>query len=1347
METRAYLSRLMTLLLTLALVLSMIPAGRVSAQGPSTDIVISEFRVRGPNGGNDEFIELYNLSSEPVDISGWLVRGSSATGSTSTRATIPAGTVIEPGCFYLLTNANPTAGPYSGPVPGDLTYTTGIVDDGGIGLVFSDGTSIIDQVGLSDGSAYKEGIPLPSLGTSNLDRGYERKPGGQDGHGTDTDDNYEDFHLITPNNPQNSESPCIIPDEPTDPVGLGGADPAEVFLGEQTLLTVQVTPGTNPDSTGLAVSADLTSIGGTAGQYFFDDGTNGDQFADDLTFSFMATVDLGAVPGWKELLVTITDAEGRSAAATIGLTVLSSEPGSSVVISQVYGGGGNVGAPYTHDFIELFNRSTEPVSLEGWSVQYASATGTGNFGANAGMITELPPVILQPQQYYLIQEAGGVNGVPLPTPDLVDSSPISMAAGSGKVVLASRDYSLGCNGGSTPCSPEALADIVDLVGYGTANFFEGSGTAPTLSNSTAAFRKLGGFQDTDDNAADFEAGPPDPRNTSYVDQAPEVIATYPAHGAEDFPLDADITITFSEPVDVFEPWFSIECSLTGSRAAVTSGGPSFFTLSIDGEFIDQEVCSVTVHASQVEDQDLLDPPDNMEEDYTWSFTAVDVCTLDYTAVFEIQGDGMETPLEGQVVSTMGVVIGDYEGPSPALRGFYIQDLDGDDNHETSDGIFVFNGNTDAVSLGQLVRVTGTANEFQDQTQISSVTSIAVCGTGSIEPVDVTLPFSSLDYLERYEGMLVRLPQTLYVTEHFQLGRFGQVVMSSWDRLYQPTHLVPPGDPALALQADNDLNRIIIDDHLNNQNPDPILFGRFGEPLTAGNTLRGADTATGIVGVMTYTWAGNAASGNAYRVRPVEALGGGVPEFMPTNPRPEQPEPVGGSLKTAAFNVLNYFNTFGSNCTNGVGGTPTDCRGADNLAEFDRQWPKTIAAIVNMDVDVMGLIEIENDGYGADSAIQDLVDKLNAETAPGTYAIIDVDANTGQVNALGVDAIKVGLIYKPASVTPVGTTAALNTGAFGLIETSVGLTQRNRPALAQSFMQNSNGAVFTVVVNHLKSKGSACSDNISPIPPDPDLGDGQGNCNLTRLYAAVEMMDWLAGDPTGVADHDVLILGDLNSYAKEDPITAILEAGYTNLLESLIGPAAYSYVFDGQWGYLDYALASPSLLSQVVGVAEYHINSDEPSVLDYNVNFKSPEQIEYLYSDDQYRSSDHDPVIVGLELNSYDFDGFYPPIMNPPQYTKAKAGSTVPVRFSLGDDYGLDIFTDGYPLSQELLCGGTELGEIVAADAGANGLIYDPEENQYVFLWNTSKDWSGTCRQFVILFNDGVEKLAYFQFTK
>jgi len=268
--------------------------------------------------------------------------------------------------------------------------------------------------------------------------------------------------------------------------------------------------------------------------------------------------------------------------------------------------------------------------------------------------------------------------------------------------------------------------------------------------------------------------------------------------------------------------------------------------------------------------------------------------------------------------------------------------------------------------------------------------------------------------------------------------------------------------------------------------------------------------------------------------------------------------------------------------------------------------------------VLGANEIENDGYGPDSAIAFLVDRLNDASAPGTYAYIDVDAATGQTNALGTDAIKVGMIYKPAVVTPVGQTAALNSIEFVNGGDSAA---RSRPSLAQAFQQNSNGQVFIVDINHLKSKGSACDV--------PDAGDGQSNCNVERVNAANALTSWLASDPTQTGDPDVVMLGDYNAYAKEDPIAAIEQAGFTNMIEHFIGAEAYSYVFDGAWGYLDYAFGSAAVLPQVTGVTEYHINSDEPPELDYNVNFKSPAQVASMYAPDQYRISDHDPVIVGL----------------------------------------------------------------------------------------------------------------------
>lgn len=611
------------------------------------------------------------------------------------------------------------------------------------------------------------------------------------------------------------------------------------------------------------------------------------------------------------------------------------------------------------------------------------------------------------------------------------------------------------------------------------------------------------------------------------------------------------------------------------------------------------------------------------------------CGGSHTPIGQIQGDGASAAITGAVV-TRGVVVGDFELPagSGQLRGFYIQDALGDGDPDTSDGLFVFNAGKDSVAIGDLVQVAGTAGEYQGQTQVSA-TAITRCGTGTVNPTDIHLPLAGADALERYEGMLVRLPQTLYVTEHYQLGRFGQVVLSSGDRLPQPTAVAAPGAAALARQAENDLNRIILDDADNTQNPDPIRFGRDGAPLSAANTLRGGDSASNIVGVLTWGWSGNSASGNAWRVRPENALGGSA-QFNATNPRPAAPE-TGGKLRVASVNLLNYFNTFDGlpdevdNCRYGLGGGATDCRGADDAAEFERQAAKTVAAILGLNADIVGLMEVENDGYGAQSAIADLVARLNATAGPGRYAYIDADAITGKTNVLGTDAIKTGLIYQPARVSPLRG-AVLDRGAFGLYTTvSEGTLGRNRPALAQSF-RAADGGRFTVVVNHLKSKSSSCAGNIAPVPSDPDVGDGQGDCNQTRSQAARELAAWLATDPTGVGDKDVLIIGDLNAYAQEEPVTALTGAGYTDLVARELGSAAYSYVFDGQWGYLDHALASPSLARQVSGVAEWHINADEPGVIDYNTNFKSAAQIAGYYAADAYRASDHDPMVVGLDLD-------------------------------------------------------------------------------------------------------------------
>jgi uncharacterized protein len=577
----------------------------------------------------------------------------------------------------------------------------------------------------------------------------------------------------------------------------------------------------------------------------------------------------------------------------------------------------------------------------------------------------------------------------------------------------------------------------------------------------------------------------------------------------------------------------------------------------------------------------------------------------------VQGAGLSTGMAGRPVTVQGAVIADFEGAPPALGGFYIQGVRGGADPRTSDGIFISNGDRNAVTAGQVVRVSGIAGEVREQTQITAE-HIVVCGVAQVAPTDISLPFASLTYLERYEGMLVRVPHTLYVTEHYGLGRFNEIVLSAGGRLPQPTNVAEPGPQAAAVQARNDLNRLVIDDATYAQNP-AVLFGRGGAPLTAENTLRGGDTVDNVVGVLTQTSAGPTGV-VTYRLR----ITGGPPSFAAANPRPVQPPAVGGTLRVASFNLLNYFNTY-EGCRGGVGGAEMQCRGARNDEEFRRQAQKTVAAILAMNADIVGVIEVENDGYGPASAVADLVARLNAASASQQYAFIDADAATGTVNVLGTDGIKVGFLYQPARVQPAGRTAVLNSVRFVNGGES---GPRSRPSLAQAFQQTGGGRLV-VSVNHFKSKGSPCDV--------PDAGDGQANCNAARTFAARELRDWLSGDPTGTGEENVLIVGDLNAYALEDPVQTLVRAGYTDLVAARQGHTSYSFVFNGQWGYLDHALASAALLPRITGAAKWHINADEPTALEYTTSFRSTEHLTTLYRPDPFRSADHDPVLVGIEL--------------------------------------------------------------------------------------------------------------------
>jgi predicted extracellular nuclease len=356
----------------------------------------------------------------------------------------------------------------------------------------------------------------------------------------------------------------------------------------------------------------------------------------------------------------------------------------------------------------------------------------------------------------------------------------------------------------------------------------------------------------------------------------------------------------------------------------------------------------------------------------------------------------------------------------------------------------------------------------------------------------------------------------------------------------------------------------------------------------------------------------------YRIQPTQGA-----DYTPVNPRPESLDLADDSLRVASFNVLNYFITLDAGPDICGPSGDMECRGADTVEEFDRQKAKIIDAMSEIDADVFGLMEIENDAPSGGDPVADLVEGLNAIAGVGTYDYI-------ATGAIGTDAIKVALLYKPASVTPVDDYKILDSTFDPLF-----IDTKNRPTLAQVFEDNLTGETFTVAVNHLKSKGSPCID-----VGDPDLGDGAGNCNITRLDAAQAMVDWLADDTIFSEVDNVLIIGDLNSYDKEDPIDAI-KAGsddttgtdddYFDMIYEILGENAYGYVFDGKIGYLDYAMASKSIKDNILDVALWHINADEPDLIDYDMTYKQDEQ-DLLYAPDKYRSSDHDPVVISLNLN-------------------------------------------------------------------------------------------------------------------
>jgi uncharacterized repeat protein (TIGR01451 family) len=626
----------------------------------------------------------------------------------------------------------------------------------------------------------------------------------------------------------------------------------------------------------------------------------------------------------------------------------------------------------------------------------------------------------------------------------------------------------------------------------------------------------------------------------------------------------------------------------------------------------------------------------------------DDITLNF--IHDLQGNGAATPIPpATVVKVEGVVTADFQAANEQ-QGFFLQeeDSDADADPNTSEGIFVFcNTCPTPVAEGQRVQVTGTVSEFFNMTELTASTagSVVVTDSGNnlaqVTPSPIDLPIVGVinDFYEAREGMKVTFVDTLSVAEYFELFRYGQVELYEGGRPRQFTEANPPSMAGLTAHLDNlDRRRVILDDDDNVQNEPltkpngsqfvfhPRANGGFSVGTQGTDFFRGADQINGLTGVLHWSFAGQSGT-DAWRIRPTAA---NPATFTVTNPRPATPPAVGGSVKVAGMNLLNYFTTIDTTASGSSGpcapsGT-LDCRGADSTAELNRQRERASIVICAINADIFGLVELEN--TTASATITDLLGAVN--TLCGGAHPYDF-VNTG--GTLGTDAIRVQLIYRTGIVSPVGPPLSDLDPVH------------NRPPTAQTFDvveagHPSFGQRFTVVANHLKSKGCPGTGG------DADAGDGQSCFNATRVAQANQTLAWINGTVIPAAgDPDVLLLGDFNAYAQEDPITALVSGGYNDLETTFHGANAYSYLFDGQLGHLDYALSSGSLTPQVAGADAFHINADEVPLFDYNDEvLDSPGEAAFEEKPDgsslvpprvvfqpssPYRASDHDPVVTGL----------------------------------------------------------------------------------------------------------------------
>ena len=658
----------------------------------------------------------------------------------------------------------------------------------------------------------------------------------------------------------------------------------------------------------------------------------------------------------------------------------------------------------------------------------------------------------------------------------------------------------------------------------------------------------------------------------------------------------------------------------------------------------------------------------------------------FTTIQEIQGEGASSPfIDGYpyITTEDHFVTGVVSAVTTGLtKGFYLQALENDGNDKTSEGLFIHTDVADTeLKAGDVVCVKGKVQEYYSNTQLSSdASSYVKTGTSNaslVTPLTIKEGETLRDALERHEGMQVELSSAseLFVTRNFSYdydSRRNNMMLSHEAPLFKPTQLhAAESDAAVALAKENAANRIYLESDSKAPNGQIPYFPTFAQDLDQNGSseqhIRLGSRVEGLQGVVAYSY-------NEYRLIATNEVDSS--NFVTSGDdfdvaRKAAPAIADSDLRVASFNVLNYFTSVADS---GHDNPTGQNRGATNLDEFLIQQAKIVSAMNKMDADIIGLMEVENNGFGDGSAIQNLVDALNAEIddVEDHYTYVEIEEQDKyQEEYFGSDAIMVAILYRANAVTPKDAAKVIITPEQHIAENTITRkegTESNpaydkyqRHSLLQTFTVKETGDDLSVVVNHFKSKGSECIEEWIAGVEDSEPADLQGNCNNFRVSAAK-----VVGEALKDIDGDVLVMGDLNAYGKEDPLLTLtdysqekygrdiytaayttigggelqvektkIEKGYGlhNLNTLLHGADTFSYTYSGELGNLDHALASSSLAQKVVAIEDWHINSLESNLFEYSSKYTG-DMPKYK---DAFSASDHDPVIIAIDLPDDDID--------------------------------------------------------------------------------------------------------------